>query len=145
ASADSVAIDAVAARMMGFDPGHIPFLRLADEAQLGNADPAQIDILGADISTENWGFAVGDNLASRVGDAVWFGPLQGLQKLLMHTPLVHLFAAGSWLYHDYFRWPLIDRRAFEHWQSNTPWGRLFASYGPLPEGERAGAGSLARQ
>ncbi|HEU4579484.1 MAG TPA: hypothetical protein VFS67_14585 [Polyangiaceae bacterium] len=140
ASADSVAIDAVAARMMGFEPRHIRFLRLADEAQLGHADPARIDILGADVSRESWGFNVGDNLASHVGDVVWFGPVRGVQKLLFHSPLVHLFSAGSWLYHDYFHWPLIDRRVFQQWQSNTPWGRLFASYGPLPESEEAPTG-----
>src|SRR5215470_19816163 len=37
ASADQVAIDAVAAQMMGFDPLDIPYLKLADEAGLGNA------------------------------------------------------------------------------------------------------------
>lgn len=129
ASADSVAIDAVAAQMMGFDPGAIPCLRLAHEAGLGVGDPRRIDIVGADVSRENWGFSVGDNLASHVGDVLWFGPLQRLQRVLFHTPLVHLFQAGSWLYHDYFRWPLRDRRTFERWQASTPWGRLFASYG----------------
>jgi uncharacterized protein (DUF362 family) len=143
ASADSVAIDAVAARMMGFDPANIPFLRLANEARLGHTDPRQIEILGADISGVNWGFSVGDNLASRVGDLVWFGPLRGLQKLLLHTPLVHLFAAGSWLYHDYLRWPLRDRQIFEHWQATTAWGRLFASYGSIAEVEGAGVGVTA--
>jgi uncharacterized protein (DUF362 family) len=128
ASADSVAIDAVAAQMMGFDPATIPFLRLAHEAGLGVGDPRQIEILGADISSEHWGFSVGDNLASHVGDLLWFGPLRRLQPLLLHTPLARLFAAGSWLYHDYLRWPLRDERTFQAWQSSSPWGRLFASY-----------------
>ena len=40
ASADQVAIDAVAAKLMGFDPLSIPFLRMAHERGLGVADPA---------------------------------------------------------------------------------------------------------
>src|SRR6267378_4148650 len=46
ASADQVAIDAVAAAMMGFDPLTLPYLKLADEAGLGNARREAIDIVG---------------------------------------------------------------------------------------------------
>ena len=42
ASADQVAIDAVAASMMGFDPLAIPYLKLADEAGLGHARREEI-------------------------------------------------------------------------------------------------------
>jgi hypothetical protein len=56
AAADSVAIDAIAARLMGFDPLSIPFLRMAHERGLGIADPRQIEIVGDDVSTENFGF-----------------------------------------------------------------------------------------
>ena len=38
ASADQVAIDAVAAKMMGFDPLSIRYIRLAHEAGLGCGD-----------------------------------------------------------------------------------------------------------
>ncbi|HKY36681.1 MAG TPA: hypothetical protein VJN18_12115, partial [Polyangiaceae bacterium] len=81
-----------------------------------------------DISRENWGFRVGDNLASRVGDVMWFGALKSLQKLFFHTPLVGLFIAGSEAYHDYYRWPRKDSHVFEAWQADTPWGRLFRAY-----------------
>ncbi|HEX2871746.1 MAG TPA: DUF362 domain-containing protein [Polyangiaceae bacterium] len=129
ASADQVAIDAVAAKMMGFDPMSIEYIHLAHQAGLGTGDPREIEVVGADISQESWGFSVGDNAASRVGDALWFGRLKGLQKLLFHTPLVHLFAAGSEAYHDYYRWPFKDARTFEAWQRSTEWGALFERYG----------------
>lgn len=128
ASADQVAIDAVAAKMMGFDPLSIEYLRVAHDDGLGVADPVDIEMVGDDVSRENWGFSVGDNAVSRVGDVVWFGPLKPLQKLLFHTPLVKLFAAGSEAYHDYYRWPRIDRQVFETWQRSTGWGELFQSY-----------------
>ncbi|MBI5518204.1 MAG: DUF362 domain-containing protein [Deltaproteobacteria bacterium] len=129
AAQDQVAIDAVAAKMMGFDPMSLEYLRVAHDDGLGVADPRDIELVGEDVSGESWGFEVGDNGASRVGDLLWFGPLKGLQKLFFHTPLVHAFVLGSEVYHDYYRWPLRDRRTFEAWQSDTPWGRLFARYG----------------
>lgn len=129
ASSDQVAIDAVAAKMMGFDPLSIEYIRLAHEDGLGVGDPRDIEIVGDDISRENWHFEVGDNAASRVGNLLWFGPLRGLQKLFFHTPLVHAFALGSEIYHDYYRWQRRDRHVFEEWQATTGWGRLFAAYG----------------
>jgi hypothetical protein len=59
---------------------------------------------------------------------MWFGPLKRFQKLFFHTPLVNLFVLGSEAYHDYYRWPLRDRRVFEHWCESTSWGRLFVDY-----------------
>jgi len=129
ASSDQVAIDAVAAKLMGFDPLGIEYIRVAHEDRLGIGDPRDIRIVGDDVSGESWGFRVGDNGASRVGDLLWFSPLKGLQKLFFRTPLVHLFILGSEAYHDYYRWPLRDRRVFERWRAETDWGRLFDRYG----------------
>ena len=46
ASADQVAIDAVAAKLMGMDPMSIKFIRLAHEPGLGCGDPRDIEIVG---------------------------------------------------------------------------------------------------
>jgi hypothetical protein len=129
ASSDQVAIDAVAAKMMGFDPLDLEYIAVAHEDGLGVGDPRDIEIAGADISGESWGFSVGDNAASMVGDALWFGPLKRFQKLFFHTPLVNVFVAGSEAYHDFYRWPRKDRQVFEDWRNDTHWGRLFAAYG----------------
>ncbi len=145
ASADQVAIDAVAAKLMGFDPlADIAYIRLAHEAGLGAGDVRDIEIAGDDVSGENWQFHVGDNGASLVGDIMWFGPLKPLQKLFFHTPLVHAFVMGSEVYHDYYRWPLKDRKVFEKWLAETEWGRMFREYREqgilgehLPEAEQA--------
>jgi len=59
ASADQVAIDAVAAKMMGFDPLSIEYIRVAHEDRLGVGDVRDIEIAGTDISNESWGFHVG--------------------------------------------------------------------------------------
>lgn len=130
ASADQTAIDAVAAKMMGFSPlDDLKYVRLAHEAGLGVGDFNEIEIVGdADVSQENWHFSVGDNGASRVGDIIWFGPLKPVQNFFMRTPLVNAFILGSEVYHDYYRWPLKDRRVFEAWLANTQWGQLFLQY-----------------
>ncbi|MCX6143406.1 MAG: DUF362 domain-containing protein [Ignavibacteriales bacterium] len=130
AGADQVAIDAVAAKMMGFDPMSIPYIRLAHERGLGCGDPRLIKVLGEDVSNVNWKFSVGDNVASLAGDLLWFSPLRKFQNLLFRTPLVNLFIFGSEAYHDYYRWPLMDRRVFKRWLKSSQWGELFASYEP---------------
>jgi hypothetical protein len=136
ASADQVAIDAVAAKMMGFDPMSIKYINLAHETGLGIGKPEEIEIVGQDISQENWHFHVGDNLASRVGDLLWFSPLKRIQNFFFRTPLVNVFIFGSEAYHDYFRWPLKDRRTFESWLAATPWGRLFQQYASVTDQTR---------
>lgn len=46
ASDNAVAVDAVMARMMGIDPGEIPFLRIANERGLGSYDAEEIYVEG---------------------------------------------------------------------------------------------------
>ncbi|MBU1355840.1 MAG: DUF362 domain-containing protein [Candidatus Edwardsbacteria bacterium] len=129
ASSDPVAIDAVAAKMMGFDPMKIDYIRLAHERGLGCGRPEELELVGDDISGESWNFKVGKNLVRRVGgDMIWFGPLRGMQNFFFRTPLVHLFILASEVYHDYLRWPLWDSRVYRRWLKNTSWGRLFGSY-----------------
>jgi uncharacterized protein (DUF362 family) len=135
ASGDSVAIDAVAATIMGFDAMTIPYIRLAHEAGLGTGRVSDIEIVGEDISKLNFGFSVGDNLASKVGDCCWFGPLKSFQKLFFRTPLVYGFVFGSAFYHDQIWWPYKGQRLQKEHVSTTKWGRLFDTY-PLVSGER---------
>ena len=59
---------------------------------------------------------------------MWFGALKPIQNLFMRTPLVNLFVLGSEVYHDYYRWPVRDRKVFENWSATTEWGALFARY-----------------
>src|SRR5438876_4537493 len=62
ASGDQVAIDAVAAKLMGFDPKSLEYIRLADEQGLGNGRRENIEIVGDQaLASENWHFHVGKN------------------------------------------------------------------------------------
>jgi uncharacterized protein (DUF362 family) len=127
ASADSVAIDAIAAKIMGFDPFSIDYIRMAHEAGLGLGRPEEIEVVGEDISGINFGFCVGDNCASRVGKFLWFSPLKALQRLIFHTPFVYILIFGSSLYHDYIWWPSIGKFRMKDLM-NTDWGMLFSGY-----------------
>ena len=71
------------------------------------------------------------------GDLIWFGPLKRFQKLFFHTPLVNGFILASDVYHDFYRWPLVDRRVFERWCETTAWGQMFLRYAQIgPAGRR---------
>jgi len=142
ASADQVAIDAVAARMMGFDPLSIRYLRVAHERGLGCADVREIEIVGdSEIAEERWGFRVGHNLASRVGHGAWFGPFASVQRLFFHTPLVYAFIFASFAYHDYVWWPTVGRVRQKRLRRTSGWARLFDAYAPAQDAGHAGRGS----
>ncbi len=131
AGADCVAVDAVAAKMMGFEPMDHEFIRLAHERGLGVGRFEEIEIVGdADAAAERWGFHTGNNAASRVGKLFWFGPMRWLQRLMFHTPVVYAFIFASALYHDRIWYPVRGKRVVRDWMRNNPWGRLFSNYEP---------------
>jgi uncharacterized protein (DUF362 family) len=128
ASADQVAIDAVAARLMGFDPLQIRYIRTAHERGLGVGDVREIDLVGDDVSTERWGFRVGYNSHSFLAWLSWYGPTRFLQKLLFRTPLVIFPTLVGEIEQDYLYWPLKYRHIAARWRRETGWGKLFTEY-----------------
>jgi uncharacterized protein (DUF362 family) len=128
ASADQVAIDAVSAKLMGFDPLSIKYINLAHHSGLGCGDPRDIQIIGEDCTQTNWNFSVGSNAVKFAAKIFWYGPLKNIQSLFFRTPLVYLFILASELYHDYYRWTFKDKKVFKEWLNRSPWGKLFASY-----------------
>ncbi len=129
ASADQVAIDAVAARLMGFDPlADCRYIRLAHERGLGVGEVRQIELVGDDVSAENWHFEVGQSLHRFLAWLSWYGPTRVLQKLVFRTALVRVPILVSEVNHDYIHWPLKERKIYRRWREGTPWGRLFARY-----------------
>ena len=128
ASADQVAIDAVAAKMMGFDPMGIRFIRLAHERGLGCGDLSQIEVVGEDISQVNWRFSgVENTFASRGQKLIYWGPLKPIERLLLRSPLVGLSYLASNLYHNGY-WLKTHGRRRINAALQTEWGRLFQSY-----------------
>ena len=129
ASADQVAIDAVSAKLQGFDPLSIRFIGKAHELGLGIGDPRQIEIVGYDIAQESpWNFKQEDTLASRGQKLIYHGPLKPFEKLLLQSPLVPWSYFASNFYHNVYWYPFVGRRRVEA-ALQTKWGQLFKSYG----------------
>lgn len=129
ASADQVAIDSVSARLQGFDPMAIRFIRLAHEMELGVGDPRQIKIVGYDIEQETpWNFVQEDTFASRGQKMIYHGPLKPFEKILLQSSLVPWSYFASNFYHNVYWYPFVGRKRVEA-ALQTKWGQLFKSYG----------------
>jgi uncharacterized protein (DUF362 family) len=127
ASADQVAIDSVAARMMGFNPLSLPFIRIAQEAGFGCGDPSAIPMAGDDVSGVDFHFRVADTFASRGQKTIYHGSLKRFENFLLRTPLVPWSYAASRLYHDVYWYPCRGKKRVQAIM-NTGWGRLFQKY-----------------
>ncbi len=131
ASADQVAIDAVAAKLMGFDPMRdLKFVRLAHEKGLGCGDPRDIEIVGdLEASRQNWNF-VGPfkrmTFASKMQHLIYWGPLKKPIEWSLKTVLAPWSYLASVAYHDSFWYPTHQRYIHEILQSD--WGRLFHNW-----------------
>jgi hypothetical protein len=161
ASADQVAIDAVAARLMGFDPLSIKFIRLAHDAGLGCGDPREIEIVGdMEAAAENWHF-VGPfkkmTFASRMQHLIYWGPLRKPVEWSLKTFLAPWAYIASVIYHDSFWYPWNSERLtrtvlaspwgrlFQNWERVTPDANGFPDVGTAPaSAPRAGARALAQ-
>jgi hypothetical protein len=129
ASSDQVAIDAVSAKLQGFDPMQIRFIRLAHEAGLGIGDPRQIKIEGYDISEEpDWNFIQTDTFASTGQKMIYHGWLKPVEKPLLRSPIVPWSYFASNFYHNVYWYPFVGRKRVEAALS-TKWGQYFANYG----------------
>lgn len=127
ASGDSVAIDAVAAKMMGFDPMSLKFLNLAHEMGLGKARVEEIEVLGEDITKVNFHFKTADTFVSRGQKEIYWGFLKPLEHFLLRTPIVPWSYFASRAYHDFY-WYTFRGRPIVRKFLRTRWGQLFEAY-----------------
>ena len=127
ASADSVAIDAVAAKIMGFDPMSIPYLRMATERGLGEARIDKITTAGEDIGELNFRFKTKRSLVIWGDQMLRLGPLRFLERIALHSPLVFWAPIASNMYHDWLWYPTIGRRKIKKFM-DSPWGKLWQTY-----------------
>lgn len=129
ASADQVAIDAVAAKLMGFDPLAIKYIRLAHDRGLGTGDVREIELVGdQDAANESWGFKVGYSSHTFLAWLAWYGPTRVFQKLVLRTPLVFFPTLIGEVEQDYIYWPFKYRHIAAEWRTKTIWGQLFQHY-----------------
>jgi uncharacterized protein (DUF362 family) len=131
ASADQVAIDAVAARLMGFDPMSIKYIRRAHELGLGCGDPRDIEIVGDEAAAkENWRFTgpfKKMTFASQMQHYIYWGPLRKPIEWSLKTVLAPWAYVASVIYHDSFWYPMNAQRHMGQ-VLDSPWGRLFENW-----------------
>ena len=131
ASADQVAIDAVAAKLMGMDPMSIKYIRMAHDLGLGCGDPRDIEIVGdQDAAKENWQFTgpfKKMTFASRMQHHIYWGPLKKPIEWSLKTVLAPWAYIASVIYHDSIWYPLNAEKQIKQ-VLDSPWGRLFENW-----------------
>ncbi len=139
ASADQVAIDAVAAKLMGFDPmKDCKFIRLAHELGLGCGDPSQIEIVGdVEAARESWHFDgpfKKMTFASSMQHKIYWGGLKGPVEWSLKTWLAPWAYIASVFYHDMYWYPRNGKSRVEE-ILRSEWGRLFHNWEKLTPDE----------
>jgi len=128
ASGDQVAIDAVASKMMGFEPMDLKFIRLAHEAGLGCGEIQDIEIVGEDISEVNFNFHKAKNTIASYGQKlIYWGPFKPLEKFLLRTVLTPWSYVASVIFHDWIWHPFIGKQRTKKIMKSS-WGELFMRY-----------------
>lgn len=118
ASPDPVALDAVTARLMGFDPTTIPTLNIAADAGLGVCDPRDIELRGDDVSDVNLRFSAGNS-----GSSSTAGQMPHFLRSAFPGTAEHL----SMIYHDWYWYNHYSAKIVNK-AMKTGWGRLFEEY-----------------
>ncbi|HVK64974.1 MAG TPA: DUF362 domain-containing protein [Polyangium sp.] len=143
ASADQVAIDAVAGKLMGFDPlRDLKFVRLAHDLGLGCGDVRDIEIVGdVDALNDKWDFQgpfKEMTFASRNQHRIYWGPLKKPVEWSLKTWLAPWAYVASVAYHDMFWYPMYAQKNVQRVLASE-WGRLFANWGHVqPDAEGRG-------
>lgn len=127
ASNDQVAIDALSAKMMGYDPMKIKFIKLAHDRGLGIGDPQQIDVVGEDISNINFHFQTNKSPVIFFDQILRKGPLSFVEPLLFHTGAFKMAVFGSAFYHDHLWYNRVGKKRINEFMK-TEWGELWKKY-----------------
>ncbi len=124
---DQVAVDAVVAKMLGFEPLKLPAIKMAHEEGLGCGDVADIEFIGEDVSNINWNFKVKRSLVIWGDQMVRKGSLQFLNPLLQNKIFFTFPILGSLIFHDMLWYPTIGKKRTNNFLK-TGWGKLFKDY-----------------
>lgn len=140
ASADQVAIDAMAAKLMGFNPlDELKYIRIAHEMGLGCGDPREIEIVGdVEAAQENWGFEgpmKNITFAARMQHQIYWGKLKTFIEWSLKTWLAPWAYIASVIYHDMYWYPKNSKGRMTSILS-SPWARLFHNWEKVQPDER---------
>lgn len=124
---DEVALDSVAAAIIGFNPSKIEYLELGKKLNLGENNLSKISINGVG-RLPNFHLNRGDTFASRGQKIIYHHMPLWFEKLLLHTFITPWSFLASRLYHDIYWYNLVGlKRKRDFFESR--WGKLFLEYG----------------
>jgi uncharacterized protein (DUF362 family) len=106
ASGDFVALDAIAAQIMGFDPLHINHIQLCSQHGLGSGDPSKIQVVGERVENVITPF-----LPAKHNAVSWLELMlrrSAIKWLVFDTPIFHLFCWGTRRYYNI--WEVLKGR-----------------------------------
>ena len=140
ASSDPVAIDAVSAKLMGFDPlRDVKCIRLAHEMGLGVGDPREIKIVGQpELVNQSWNFEgpyKQMTFASKMQHKIYWGSLKKPIEWSLKTWLAPWAYLASIAFHDLYWYPFIGRDRVRA-VLNSDWGRLFRDFEAIVPDEK---------
>ena len=115
ASQDQVAVDAVAAKIMGFDPLKIDYIKLAHDRGLGMGDVDEIDVVGMEKSEFN---KLNFHFQTRKSPVITWDQrlrkktmnVKPLHQFLFNSPIFKTFIFASECYHDRLWYPMIGKK-----------------------------------
>ncbi|MGV8143761.1 MAG: DUF362 domain-containing protein, partial [Methanothermobacter sp.] len=129
----------VAAKMMGFDPMEIDYIKLAHDRGLGMGDVDQIDLVGME---KNEFDKLNFHFQTKKSPVITWDQrlrkktmnIKPLHHFLFNSPVFKTFIFASEFYHDRLWYPRIGKKNIEEFKK-TQWGELFEKYeyGPFPE------------
>lgn len=139
ASEDQVAIDALAAKIMGFDPLKIDYIKMAHDKGLGMGDVDQIEIVGMDndnLKNMNFKFETSRSPVVKWDQRIRKSTMniKWLHNLLFNSPIFKTFIFASEFYHDKLWYPTTGKKKINEYKK-TNWGQMFDKYeyGNFPE------------
>jgi uncharacterized protein (DUF362 family) len=127
ASKDEVALDSTSARILGFDPENIDFLKIGRNMNLGHMEENKIEICGINkLPNLHVGFKK-DTLASKGQKFIYHLLPEWVEKMLLRSFIAPWSYTASNLYHDVYWYNYVGKRRLEKYLKSK-WGKLFKSY-----------------
>ncbi|MCK9150696.1 DUF362 domain-containing protein [Methanobacterium alcaliphilum] len=132
ASSDQVAIDAVAAKIMGFDPLSIDYIKMAHDNGLGIGDVDEIEIVGMDKSELN---ELNFNFKATLSPVISWdqrirkqtSTVKWLNNFLFNSSIYKALKFASDFYYDHLWYPFLGTERLKMFHK-TKWGELFRKY-----------------
>ncbi len=126
ASKDKVALDSVAAQIIGFNPQKINYLQLGEKLGLGKIRPDKVDLRGLN-KLPDFNLYQNDTFASRGQKLIYHQAPKWLEKVLLQSFLVPWSYLASRAFYDWYWYNFVGKKRIKRYLKSS-WGKLFRNY-----------------